>query len=545
MKTILTVILLLLMSYSFGQSNLSNAEYFIDTDPGYGNATSIDLTTNPAIIDEIILNDLPIGVHWFYLRAQDENGIWGFAEAFPFKIIIPIDPIPISNLSQAEYFFGDDPGFGEANQITVSSNDTIEISEFVSSAGLENGINKLSLRFKNENDIWGISQSVIFYVRKSQLIGEEKIIGMEYFIDEDPGIGSGIYHPQSVADTVLINEWLETQALSDGIHKLGIRVQSDSGTWSLREWTEFEYLNCIGDPVMVSGEDEFCEESTVSLSLPESYDSYYWNTHENSSLIETGLGGEYFGVVYDSLLNICSLSDTLLLQMFTQPDPYFTYITSFNTIEAFANADGQNLFWQINDEFNSIEEEIIFELSNDGWQYICLEASNVCGSVTLCDSVLTCGEYETPPYWYVDFDGDGFGTQNDSIKACEIPLGYSDNTLDCDDNDESIFPGATEIPNDGIDQDCDGADLVTGINDISTVISSISPNPANDFVEITFQQSYSGIINLLNTAGQVILQGKIDNNDLYRLNLKSTPAGLYFIQFTNEYYSITKRFIIE
>ena len=43
----------------------------------------------------------------------------------------------------------------------------------------------------------------------------------------------------------------------------------------------------------------------------------------------------------------------------------------------------------------------------------------------------------------IDSDGDGF-----------------DDVVDCDDTDQNTFPGAPEVPNDGIDQDCDGQDLI-------------------------------------------------------------------------------------
>jgi len=47
-------------------------------------------------------------------------------------------------------------------------------------------------------------------------------------------------------------------------------------------------------------------------------------------------------------------------------------------------------------------------------------------------------------YYGVDYDGDGM----------------LDSEGDCDDSDASIYLGAPEIPNDGIDQDCDGYDLI-------------------------------------------------------------------------------------
>ena len=47
--------------------------------------------------------------------------------------------------------------------------------------------------------------------------------------------------------------------------------------------------------------------------------------------------------------------------------------------------------------------------------------------------------------WFLDEDGDGFGTFEDPIYRCEALPGYTDNDLDCDDTDPNIIPEAEEI----------------------------------------------------------------------------------------------------
>jgi hypothetical protein len=57
--------------------------------------------------------------------------------------------------------------------------------------------------------------------------------------------------------------------------------------------------------------------------------------------------------------------------------------------------------------------------------------------------------------------------QQDSDDVDDDGDGYTENEGDCDDADSDAYPGASEIPNDGIDQDCNGSDLVVPIEETS------------------------------------------------------------------------------
>lgn len=58
--------------------------------------------------------------------------------------------------------------------------------------------------------------------------------------------------------------------------------------------------------------------------------------------------------------------------------------------------------------------------------------------------------------WYADFDEDGFGDPTNSQVASARPTGYIAVSGDCDDANPATHPEATENPNDGIDNNCDG-----------------------------------------------------------------------------------------
>ena len=58
---------------------------------------------------------------------------------------------------------------------------------------------------------------------------------------------------------------------------------------------------------------------------------------------------------------------------------------------------------------------------------------------------------------YFDADGDGFGDPDASpIIDCSAPLGFVSNADDCNDSAPGINPGAPELADNAIDEDCDG-----------------------------------------------------------------------------------------
>ncbi len=104
----------------------------------------------------------------------------------------------------------------------------------------------------------------------------------------------------------------------------------------------------------------------------------------------------------------------------------------------------------------------------DGWP-ACTECDDTVwnihpGGVETCDGVdQDCvGEIDEDATdastWHPDSDGDGYGDSEVETSACAAPEGYIADGSDCDDASASVHPGAVELPDDGLDQDCDGED---------------------------------------------------------------------------------------
>ncbi len=100
--------------------NIVSGEYFIDSDPGYGNGNSFNITTPDSIILEnfsAVASSLPEGYHKLYGRVLDDKGKWGFT----FRRNMEVYKNSSTIVRNAEYFFKTDLSFGDCNPVVFSN----------------------------------------------------------------------------------------------------------------------------------------------------------------------------------------------------------------------------------------------------------------------------------------------------------------------------------------------------------------------------------------------------------------------------------------
>jgi hypothetical protein len=82
------------------------------------------------------------------------------------------------------------------------------------------------------------------------------------------------------------------------------------------------------------------------------------------------------------------------------------------------------------------------------------DAEEVCDNLdNNCDNEIDNNPTD-PLSFYMDMDGDGFGDAAELQEACAAPEGYVENQDDCDDANDTVYPGADEICDD-LDNNCD------------------------------------------------------------------------------------------
>ena len=197
-------------------------EYYIDIDPGYGNANvvkEIEQGTNKISVD---LANTEAGAHVLYLRSRDEYGRWSASVARP----LYVHHKSYENFVQMEYFFDDnDPGNGKATPLSDFKANMESLVSQLPITGLQAGSHTLNVRGMTEDGVWS---SVI--TRPFIIIAVQPATPfVEYYFDIDPGYGKG-FTIQNVEDGTS-QLAIDLSGLLPGAHILYLRSH-DKNRWS-------------------------------------------------------------------------------------------------------------------------------------------------------------------------------------------------------------------------------------------------------------------------------------------------------------------------
>lgn len=84
-----------------GNNDIVSAEYFIDVDPGVGNATVVAVTQSTSLFETIninIPNDLPSGDHFLHLRILNSSGKWSLYARPEFESTLSVNNTAFESL---------------------------------------------------------------------------------------------------------------------------------------------------------------------------------------------------------------------------------------------------------------------------------------------------------------------------------------------------------------------------------------------------------------------------------------------------------------
>ena len=147
-------------------------------------------------------------------------------------------------ITQIEYFFDTDPGYGQGSSIDVTASEAIDIDQLVDITGLQPGIHVFNVRMKDEGGDWSSVLSRPFYIDQNN--GSELMIDyIEYFIDDDPGYGEGIPYTDFNSALMLSEVFFANMSgITEGQHSFFIRMRSETPLWSQTLVQNFELVAC-------------------------------------------------------------------------------------------------------------------------------------------------------------------------------------------------------------------------------------------------------------------------------------------------------------
>jgi len=146
--------------------------------------------------------------------------------------------------------------------------------------------------------------------------------------------------------------------------------------------------------------------------------------------------------------------------------------------------------------------------------------------------------------YYEDADNDGYGSEVTTETCDSLGAGYTLVPGDCDDQNDAVYPGATEIIDNGIDENCDGMDNYAGLAEGLTWGVTIAPNPSEGEVKIvTFIEGLFDLV-VRDITGKTIVQLRDLSNGCV-MNTRAWAPGTYLVYISQNNQQTIARLMVK
>lgn len=431
-----------------------SAEYFFDSDPGVGNANDLVIPSGNSIASfaDIPTNGLTPGYHLLSVRMKDSDGKWGITRTTPVHLSDPNEtPIdePLADIIEAEYFFDDlDPGPGYGMALNVSTPGTsIAESYSIPTNTLGPGEHKISVRVRDDQDKWSITKTGVFNLcnppSSPQLISPASVIVCEGSSTTMEVVDEGFPITWMAPDgseysglSLTISNFSLTDA---GIYY--IMAEGDPGCFSEPTAVELIFETIPVLPGEISGNEELCTDTDIGVYFIDPVSNalnYNWILPPGSVIL-SGNNSNNISVDFSGVLVEFT---EIQVEISNQCGSVTSNGFVVNFFCDFADADGDGVGDEVDNCVNTPNTDQS-DIDGDGVGDVC----DNCPDVANADQML--------PTWYADSDSDGYGDAAVSQNSCAQPAGYVLNDEDCDDTNNTVYPGAPGTF-EGIDNNCNG-----------------------------------------------------------------------------------------
>jgi len=156
-----------------------------------------------------------------------------------FLLLLIFNISPAQPIWVAEYFIDTDPGLGNGTNVQFTPGMDVTLDFTVDVSNLDEGMHVLHVRAKDYVGRWGLTYYQPFLFESFYFSRDKTIRKMEYFFDEDPGIGSGTEITASQTSDVEYSFIADISSLEEELHVLHLRVQDEFGRWSIPYYQPF------------------------------------------------------------------------------------------------------------------------------------------------------------------------------------------------------------------------------------------------------------------------------------------------------------------